>query len=404
MPNRQSDRGDATTARSSYVFVLPWELHHAGGVNQVVLNLHREALAAGDLEPLVLVNEWSAFRPGERVVDGRRTLYLRLASPWPDRRPVAGFLKWLATSPVWVADLLGLCRRRRVAAFNVHYPGLSALPLALLRHLRLYRGALILSFHGTDLRTANRTGRVERALWGFLLGSATAIVACSQSLADDILAFSSKASGKVHVIPNGLDLPRFLESADRAVTLPEPLEHREFILSIATWEPQKCLDVLLRAFAGLRRTTPGLALVLVGRPGPAEGALRSLAQELGIENEVFFHANVPHARIGLFLERARVFCLPSRAESFPISILEAGAYRTPVVASRVGGVPEIVVDGESGCLVEPGDVEGLAAALGRVIGDADFGRDLGERLHERVAREFTWRRAYEGYRALLPRS
>src|SRR5262249_50044646 len=83
-------------------------------------------------------------------------------------------------------------------------------------------------------------------------------------------------------------------------------------------------------------------------------------------------------------------------------ILEAGAYRLPVVASRVGGIPEIIDDGETGLLVPPDDPRSLAAALNRVLFDADLARGLGERLHRRVVADFSWTRASEKYRTLLP--
>jgi glycosyltransferase involved in cell wall biosynthesis len=394
--------GKAISRPPGCVYVLPWDLHHTGGVNQVVINLYREMLLAGEIEPLVLVNISSAFRPIEKVTNGRHTVYLRLWSPWSDRHPILGFLRWILASPVWVVDLLRLCRHHRVVAFNVHFPSLSVFPIALLRFFRLYRGALIISFHGSDLRNARRAGRIERALWRFVFHSATAIVACSKVFAADVSEFSGKAASKVHAVQNGLDINYFLNNVDRATGLPAVLLNREFILTVATWEWQKGLDILLRAFAEAQRTNAGLALVLVGRAGGAESGLRTLAAELGIGNDVLFIESVPHAQVGLYLEHAKVFCLPSRTEAFGIAILEAGAYRLPVVASRVGGIPEIVIDGETGLLVEPDDVKALAAALGRVLFDPDLARDLGERLYRRVAGSFSWRRACEEYRALLP--
>ena len=178
--------------------------------------------------------------------------------------------------------------------------------------------------------------------------------------------------------------------------------NREFILTVATWEPQKGLDILLRAFAEVKRTNAGIALVLIGRPGGAESGLRTLALDLGIAKDVLFFESVPHAQVGLYLEHAKAFCLPSRAEAFGIAILEAGAYRLPVVASRVGGIPEIVIDEETGLLTEPEDVAALAAALGRVLRDRELARDLGERLYRRVVSHFSWKRAYQEYRKLIP--
>ena len=391
--------------KPAYVIVVPWRPDYGGGVNEVVLNLYRETQTAGELQPLLLVEQWSAVRPVETSSEGRRTVYLRLWSPWLEQRRVLGLIKWFLAAPLFLYDLVRLCRRHHVVAFHVHFPSLSAFPIALLRRLGLYRGALILSFHGLDLRDARAAGRIAHALWKFVFRSATAIVACSRALADDVTQFagrSAKRTGGVRAIHNGLDIPHLVSTVDRTAGVPPALDGRAFILSVATWERKKGLDVLLRAFAQVRRTHPGLALVLVGRASHAELELRALARELGVADDVFFYKNVSRARVGLFLERARAFCLASRVEPFGIAILEAGAYHLPVVASRVGGIPEIVVDSESGLLVEPEDVQGLAAALDRVLRDGPLARDLGERLHQRVASEFSWRRAHDAYRALVP--
>jgi glycosyltransferase involved in cell wall biosynthesis len=357
-------------------------------------------VSAGEMEPLVMISSWSAFRPVETVVDARRMVYLRLWSP--EGGSIVGLVKWVLGSPVWTLDILRFCRRHRVIAFNFHFPGLSVLPIALLRFLRLYRGALILSFHGADLRNAREAGRIERALWRFVLRSATDIIACSKAFASDVREFAGEAAPRVRSVQNGLDKDHFLTNVDRANGLPAVLLNREFIVTVATWEWKKGLDVLLRAFAEVKRTNAGLALVLIGRAGGAESGLRSLAVELAVANDVMFFENVPHTQVGLYLEHAKAFCLPSRAEPFGIAILEAGAYRLPVVASRVGGIPEIVIDEETGLLTEPENVTALAAALARVLGDRVLARDFGERLYRRVVSHFSWKRAYQEYRKLIP--
>jgi glycosyltransferase involved in cell wall biosynthesis len=402
VPDRSPDMDNANSLRPSYVIVVPWELNYVGGVNEVVINLYRETLSAGEMQPLIMVVEWSAFRPIESLSDGRRTVYLRLWSPWSDCSSIIWLLKWILVSPVLLTDLVRFCRRHHVVAFNFQYPSLSAFPIALLRFFRLYRGALILSFHGLDLQAARKTGRIERALWRFVLHCATAVVACSRALAAEVRGFAGKMPDLVHAIHNGMDIDYLMSSVDRQAVLPPALGDREFILSVATFEHKKGLDVLLRAFAARRCTNPGLALVLVGRSSHAESELRALARDLNVEDDVFFCANIPHSQVSLFLERAKVFCLPSRSEPFGIAILEAGAYRLPVVASRVGGIPEFVTNGETGLLVEPEDAEGLVCALHRILSDTQLARDLGERLYRRVATDLSWRRAYKQYRALLP--
>lgn len=395
--------------KPSYAFVIPWDLHHAGGVNQVVLNLYRQMLAAGEMQPLIMVNRWSAARPVEEVVDGHRVVYLRMRSPWPEGGSVVDVLKWLLTAPVSLIRLLRFARRHRVAAFNLHFASLEAFPVAVLRLLRLYRGDLILSFHGLDLTAAWREPRIARALWKLVLRQTTAVVACSQAFASEVAAFTAKQPTRISVVRNGLDIDHFLSQVDRRSdngtdALPAELLHREFILSVATFEPNKALDVLLRAFARVRRASPppndNLALVLVGRSAEAEGDLRALAAELGLARDVFFCVNVPHAQVGLFFERAKVFCLPSRYEPFGIAILEAAAYHLPVVATRIGGIPEIVTDGTHGLLVESENPDALAQALQRVLSDPGLARTLADRLYDRVVKDFRWERAYDEYRAI----
>jgi glycosyltransferase involved in cell wall biosynthesis len=387
--------------RPAYVLAVPWSLNHPGGVTEVVLNLYRQLALSGEMQPLVLVSDWRAFRPVELSIEGRQTVFLRLSSPWSEWGSVLGLMKWTVAAPLYLAGLLRLLRRHRVLAFNFHYPNLGVFPIALLRFLRLYHGALILSFHGLDLQSARSGGRTQRALWRFVLRNATAIVACSQAFSLEIAEFAGKAAGRVHAIQNGLDVDDFLGSVDRSTAILAPLDGREFILSVATWEHKKGLDVLVRAFAAIRGRHPNLSLALVGRSAEAALSLRALAAELRVADQVFFFENVPHRQVGQFLERARIFCLASRAEPFGISILEAGAFRLPVVASRVGGIPEIVSDGETGLLVAPDDVSALARALEKVLAEPQLARTLGEALHLRVATHFSWRRAYQGYRALV---
>jgi len=394
--------GPQASARSTFVMVLPWDPNFGGGVNQVVLNLYREMVLTGEVQPLIVVSKWSAFRPVESQVDGHRIVYMRLAPPWSERGSILSFLKWMLLSPVYLANLMRFCRRHRVVAFNFHYPLVNAFPIALLRFLKLYRGAVIFSFHGADLRGACEAGRSHRMLWRFLFRCATAVVACSSALAADVQRFAGKKFGNIRAVHNGLNIQQFLGGVDRKAALPVALRGRQFILSIAHFRHGKGLDVLIRAFADVWQTNPELALCLVGGSGDEEYQLRSLVVELGLGNKIFFFANVPHSQVGLFLKDAKVFCLPSRSEAFGIVILEAGAYRLPVVASRVGGIPEIVKDGETGLLVEPGDAMALARALNRILTDKQLARDLGEGLFRRVADDFSWKRAYREYRAMLP--
>lgn len=382
--------------------MLSWSIDHPGGVNQVIKNLLEEFRVAGEYHPIFIENHWPSVRPYVQHRPDYTHIRLRLRAPCVNSHHVKAPVAFLLSLPFTLRMLALLATEYRIEAFNAHFPALDVLPIALLRFLGRYRGALILSFHGLDLHNAGNAGRNERALWRFVLRCATALVACSRDFATDVSEFADKMAGRVHAVQNGLNIDYFLRNVDRSTRLPAALRDRRFILSVAKFEQKKGLDVLLRAFAEVRRANPGLALALVGGPGEEGLNLRALASELGVAEDVFFFESVPHDQVGLFLERAKAFCLPSRAEPFGIAILEAGAYRLPVVASRVGGIPEIVLDEDTGLLVAPDDVKALVSAIDRVLSDTEFARGLGERLYRRVAADFSWRRAYEGYRALLP--
>jgi glycosyltransferase involved in cell wall biosynthesis len=158
------------------------------------------------------------------------------------------------------------------------------------------------------------------------------------------------------------------------------------VLEVARLAEVKGQRLLLRALQHLDATA-----VLVGRDLEASGAyeqeLRADAERLGVAERVIFAGqrdDVPGLMAG-----CAVVCLPSSLEGLPLVILEAMAQARPVVATAVGGTPELVVDGVTGLLVPPGDADALAQALGTVLGNAELARQLGEAGRERVVAEFS---------------
>jgi glycosyltransferase involved in cell wall biosynthesis len=183
--------------------------------------------------------------------------------------------------------------------------------------------------------------------------------------------------GRIEVVYNGVDVP-----ANGGFRRNEPARIGE----IARLCDVKGQRELLQAVARL----PEARLVLAGRDleqgGAFQDALERESERLGIRERVEFgfHDDVP-----ALLESLDVVALPSWTEGLPVVLLEAMAHARPVVATPVGGTPELVVDGETGLLVPPRDPEALAAALRRLLEDPDLARRLGEAGRERVAERFT---------------
>jgi len=144
--------------------------------------------------------------------------------------------------------------------------------------------------------------------------------------------------------------------------------------------------VLLRALAQARSRVPGIVLDVAGR-GPLEPALKSYARELGLEEAVNFLGYVSPVQEAI--ERAAIVVVPSLGEGFGMVALEAMERGRPVIASAVGGLPEIVADGETGIVVQPGDADALAEAIVALGGDLERAAAMGRAGRRRALGEFT---------------
>jgi glycosyltransferase involved in cell wall biosynthesis len=193
------------------------------------------------------------------------------------------------------------------------------------------------------------------------------------------------------VVPNGIDLDRF--SAD-----PDPVPGR--VLMVGRLASPKRHDLAVEALALL----PDVELHLVG-DGPLAPRVNALARSLGVEARL--HALGPRADVPALLSRAACALLLSEYEGWPLVVMEAMAAGVPVVASAVGGVPELVEHGRTGLLVEPGRVEPVVAALEDLLSDPERARRMGEEgrrvARERLSREAMTARLMELYERALTR-
>jgi glycosyltransferase involved in cell wall biosynthesis len=217
---------------------------------------------------------------------------------------------------------------------------------------------VVVTLHGSDVELARRAAAVARPL----LRRARAVIAVSESLAAEARRLGA---GHVDVIPNGIDVPP--EVGEEA----EPPE----VLFVGRLLPEKGVDDLLAA-------ADGLELVVVG-----DGPLRDrVPGALGF---------LPREELARRYARAAVVVCPSRREGFGVVCAEAMAHGRPVVASAVGGLAELVVDGETGLLVAPGDRAALRTALDRLLTDRELRRRLGTAGRRRIAERYGWERVLD---------
>lgn len=383
-----------TITPPSWLFVLPWSLDHVGGVNQVVLNLSREAVRDGRYRPIVLVADWAAVLPVWGEHEGITTVRWRLPSPNSGRRGASRLLGAMRFA-YFRRAFLRFCRQQQVGVVNCHYLGATAVSMAAaLRGLQI---PLIVSVHGADVASALAGSAEELGAMRTVLDGCTAVVAPSADFAAQCRDMMQMAH-RPAVVYNGLDAQAFRNQGELpASNLPPTL------VSIGKFEHKKGQDVLIRAFAALARERPGLGLRLIGARAESLDGLQGLAETLGCAEQVSFHVDLPHRQVAGQLRSAAAFVLPSRAEPFGIVLLEAGALGVPIVASAVGGIPEIITDGDTGLLVPPDNVEALQHAIRQTLDDPGAAACRALRMRARVESEFSWSRAYQQYLDLASR-
>jgi L-malate glycosyltransferase len=273
--------------------------------------------------------------------------------------------------------VLGLARRFRPHVSHAHYASSYGV-LAMLAKLR----RRVLSIWGADVYNTPLRSPVHRWVIGRAMRSADVVLSTSLIMREQGWRLCRREIG---VVPFGIDIGAFAPAASvsRAATV---------IGTVKSLEDKYGIDVLLRAFALLRgeRTSRELRLLIVG-DGSRRGALQALAQSLGIADEVTFAGRVPYARAPEMHNALDIAVFPSieDSESFGVSAIEAQACARPVIVSRVGGLPEVVVEGKSALVVPPRDPGALAAAIGELLDSPARAAAMGRAGREHVMRNYS---------------
>jgi glycosyltransferase involved in cell wall biosynthesis len=248
---------------------------------------------------------------------------------------------------------LARLRRRGWTPDVIHAHQYVAAPVALSLGA-LARAPVIFTEHYSGFRTLPKRER-RRAKRAF--ERANVVCPVSEELAQHVRAVAPRA--KLEPVPNVVDTDVFTLGALRTPATPPRLA------TVGSFIERKGHRHLLAALARLREDGTTLTLDIVG-DGPLRPDLEAVANDLGVEDLITFHGEKPKTAVAAILRRADVFVLPSLWENLPCALLEAMSTGLPVVATHVGGVPE-VVDSHQGILVAPGSSDALADALGQMV-------------------------------------
>jgi phosphatidylinositol alpha-1,6-mannosyltransferase len=275
--------------------------------------------------------------------------------------------------------------------------------------LRLHRllGLPLLVFaHGNEILSAIR----EQYSAPYLaLRTATRVLAASRYTAD-LVQHAGVDPRRIAVVHPGCDTSVFHPRPARPELRQRVLAGRaqdRIILTVGNLVWRKGHDMVIRALAVLRGATPDLSYLIVG-DGPSRSELERLAVNLGLRDRVIFLGKVPDEDLPDIYALADVFVMPSReglaeddVEGFGIVFLEANACGKPAVGGRSGGIPEALVDGVTGLLVDPHNPEEIAAALSRLLTNRDLAESFGKQGRLRAIRDFSWAQVAERVLAII---
>jgi N-acetyl-alpha-D-glucosaminyl L-malate synthase BshA len=271
----------------------------------------------------------------------------------------------LATKIVQVA------RQEELDIVHAHY----AIPHAAAAYLAkqiLARGRprraprVITTLHGTDITIVGGDRSYSETV-AFTVQESDGVTAVSESLKADTYR-ELGVSSDIRVIPNFLDCGTYVRGDSAALRRQLAPGYDHVLIHVSNFRPVKRVSVVVEIFARVRRQVRA-RLLMVG-DGPDLGGAIRLAQSLGVSEDILFLGE--QDTVVPLLSASDVFLLPSAQESFGLAALEAMACEVAVVASRVGGLPELIESGVTGLLHDPRDIEAMAESALRLLSDTDF--------------------------------
>ena len=290
-------------------------------------------------------------------------------------------------------------------AFDIVHLQFPADPMAHAAALALPRGVKrVITWH-SDIIRQQKLLRLYRPFLDSLVRSADAIILPTPAHLTSSRQLGSAHRERFHVVPYGTDLERLRQRAPGADAIRARARGRVIVFALGRHVYYKGFEYLIRALAA----APEIHLFLGGR-GPLTDELARLAASLGVAERCEFVGRIPEPELPAYYHACDIFCMPSveRAEGFGFVQVEAMAAGRPVVCCELhNGVTYVNLDGRTGLVVPPADVEALAAALRRLGADSALRARLGADARERVFREFTVeavaRGTLEVYRKVLGR-
>lgn len=242
----------------------------------------------------------------------------------------------------------------------------------------------VLSVWGWDVMNFPENSFLHKLLVKYTLKKADRITATSHILKSTVVSLAPM-QGKISIIPFGADLVSFRPQGKRK-------ENKTVTIgTVKALRNKYGIEFLIQAFALVKKKFKNVDLIIVGK-GPLRESLEQLSIKLGCAEKTHFIGEISYSQVPEYLGKMHVFVVPSidESESFGVAAVEASACELPVIASNVGGLPEVVIDKKTGLLVDPRNPQALAEAIIRLIENPGLRREYGRRGREFVMENYDW--------------
>jgi N-acetyl-alpha-D-glucosaminyl L-malate synthase BshA len=312
-------------------------------------------------------------------------------TPYPLFDPYPPYTLALATKMAEVASY------EKLDVLHVHYAIPHAISAYLAKQILQSKLKVITTLHGTDITLVGRDASYL-PITKFGIEVSDGVTAVSDWLKEETEQNFATAKA-IEVIPNFVDPSRFQQSRRSAFCRTFGNAGDKLVCHVSNFRPVKRIMDVIAVFEQVARVVPS-RLLMIG-DGPDRSRAEQYCREHGLRDRVFFLGNVPN--LEEILGSTDLFLLPSEAESFGMAALEAMASEVPVITTASGGLPEVVVEGETGHLLPVGDVASMAERAIEILRDDDLHRRMGARAREVAIERFDENRIVPKYREMYER-
>jgi N-acetyl-alpha-D-glucosaminyl L-malate synthase BshA len=294
--------------------------------------------------------------------------------------------------------MVEVARHQQLEVMHVHYAIPNAVSAVMARQIVApHPLAVVTTLHGTDVTlVGNDPAYLETTRWGIV--QSDAVTAVSESLRQTTMQ-QLGIQNRIDVVPNFIDPARYEQAKDSPGARRWAKPGERTLVHISNFRPLKRVLDVVDVFLRLRAHVP-CRLLMVG-DGPERGRVEQHCRDTDACNSITFIGSLP--LIEEVLVGADLFFLPSEIESFGLAALEALSCKVPVIATAVGGLPEVVIHGENGFLHEVGDVEGMAASALRLLADEPMRKAFGESGRRRSVEVYGQEPIVARYRSIYER-